>query len=577
MAGFGDLLLGLRGINNPQAQMMKQILNPGPEPKVPNPAIDGEPAIGEEEPQPQAYQSPPDLTKLYTDLTNFQNRSNSIDDGITMIASAFSSPATRAALLNGLGNSGGGSGSGGMGDFNSLIKTANEMKAAQQAQADRAAMLGNKDVLAKELGITPQAADYLIRSGKLDEVMAKRMELKKPTDQIMNFEYINGERAKKGLDPVTWEQFQQMDDTPTADIQELNVANAQRAAAGQAPLTMEQWQQMKKPSEATGNMKELDRANSERVAKGMAPLSMEDWLKQAKQPDMMTNNLKELAAANDERKVQGLPPITVQDWIKSNSVTPTDDLKELAAANAERKAAGKPPISVEEWISSRNKEKVASAENAGDVELAKKFAGKLADEYDVAKGAADTMNIVNGAYKDLNKGIISGYAGAEGELAIKKAFGYAFGITDEQISNTESFKTAMQEVVLPKVKQLGTGNSISNADRDFIEKAVGANLTLNAETMKQIMGRTERMSIMKAMAYNKQVIKRMEKAKAEGRTPPDIPLVDIPEPSEALGLIVPQAHVDRLREHAGDPEVIKEFNRKYGEGMAEYFTGGYGG
>jgi hypothetical protein len=86
---------------------------------------------------------------------------------------------------------------------------------------------------------------------------------------------------------------------------------------------------------------------------------------------------------------------------------------------------------------------------------------------------------------DAPGGIISGFKAGD-RLAMQK-LATLFGVDPTKVVNTETFRAAMKPAVLEIVKGLGSGVSISNADRAFAEKASGGDIDLNEGSIRAIL------------------------------------------------------------------------------------------
>lgn len=81
------------------------------------------------------------------------------------------------------------------------------------------------------------------------------------------------------------------------------------------------------------------------------------------------------------------------------------------------------------------------------------------------------------------------YTGAFGNMALAagKVFG-ALGYGDgSAVENTETYQSLVRSVVLPKVKALGSGQGISDADRRFVEQMVAGDITVDRTSMRRIL------------------------------------------------------------------------------------------
>jgi hypothetical protein len=170
---------------------------------------------------------------------------------------------------------------------------------------------------------------------------------------------------------------------------------------------------------------------------------------------------------------------------------------------------------------------VDTAQKAGDkfaTELAGKRADLLAKSYDNALAASKALDAIENAENDVSAGIKSG---ATGQIALGVAkFAKALGLeADPQIANTEAFRANMARETLNLVKGLGAGTGISNADREFAEKASGGSILLDDKAIVRLM------NIAKAAAGNVQLAHmRMLDAQqgATGTLPQDLETFKVP-------------------------------------------------
>jgi len=121
---------------------------------------------------PKATQSPPDLANMYIQLMKDNKNAAALDSGAHLIAAGFSPyMASRVALIQGSTHAGGAAG------HQMTAADLINLQKQQQANKDmlqRRAMLGG---LAKQYGLSPEAAFALESSGKMDELI-KELETK---------------------------------------------------------------------------------------------------------------------------------------------------------------------------------------------------------------------------------------------------------------------------------------------------------------------------------------------------------------------------------------------------------------
>lgn len=135
---------------------------------------------------PAALKSPPDLSNMYIELMKKNQNAAALDSGLTLMAAGLSNNlATRAALINASH-----SGSSGRGAGNITSADIINLQKQEQANRDmllRRSMLGG---LAKQYGLSPEAATALETSGKLDEVIVHREK-----ENLTLVEHADGSKA----------------------------------------------------------------------------------------------------------------------------------------------------------------------------------------------------------------------------------------------------------------------------------------------------------------------------------------------------------------------------------------------
>ena len=153
---------------------------------------------------------------------------------------------------------------------------------------------------------------------------------------------------------------------------------------------------------------------------------------------------------------------------------------------------------------------------------------QFSDSIDKAKTAVGTIRSINAAREQLDMpgGITTGL-GANAQLDFKKA-ATLFGADPAQVTNTESFRAAIKPIVLSNVKALGAGNAISNADREFVEKAVGGDINLDESSIRRILDINERAARFTIENHNK-TAEKMLKTTPELNSMAPLITVDMPE------------------------------------------------
>lgn len=205
----------------------------------------------------------------------------------------------------------------------------------------------------------------------------------------------------------------------------------------------------------------------------------------------------------------------------------------------------------------------------GNDEIGKGFAKTYVDDYEKAASGIKAMNSVVVARDRVNKGIIAGSQLSPLELEGRKALASIFGIPDEEAQNTDEFMSSMKTVVMDQVKALGSGNSITNTDRDYVAQAVGAANTMNPESIGRILNIIEKGNRNAIIQYNASIEKLKEtnpQGAALARTIP------VPEFSDSYLEQIPPRAIEILRENP-DAKTIAKFDEHFGLGLAQKYLG----
>lgn len=138
------------------------------------------------------------------------------------------------------------------------------------------------------------------------------------------------------------------------------------------------------------------------------------------------------------------------------------------------------------------------------------FAGKVADNdvqlMDTARKAPALAERANNIRDVLDSGKVITGMGADYRLALGKALNLT-GTDNEVISNTEVLATDLARNTLDSIKAsgLGSGSGFSNADRDFLEKAAGGKINLEANTIRRLADLSYKAAEGSANTWNKRV------------------------------------------------------------------------
>jgi len=139
------------------------------------------------------------------------------------------------------------------------------------------------------------------------------------------------------------------------------------------------------------------------------------------------------------------------------------------------------------------------------------FAGQVAQSdialLDVARKAPQLAQRAMDIKKILSSGKVITGAGADARLSIGKALGLVGATDKETITNTEQVAAMLAQNTMDAIKTsgMGGGTGFSNADRDFLEKAVGGKITLEAQTIKRLADLAHKAAARSADQWNKRV------------------------------------------------------------------------
>ncbi len=112
---------------------------------------------------------------------------------------------------------------------------------------------------------------------------------------------------------------------------------------------------------------------------------------------------------------------------------------------------------------------------------------------DAARAAATGLNSIRQARAAVQGGGIFG-AGADARLGLAK-IGAMFGADPTKIVNTETFRSAIAPQVASLMKATVGSTQISNADREFAEKAAGGSINLDEKSITRLLDIMERGSM----------------------------------------------------------------------------------
>lgn len=270
----------------------------------------------------------------------------------------------------------------------------------------------------------------------------------------------------------------------------------------------------------------------------------------------------------------------IKSWGGTGS---TEDEQLYNADMADRAKRGQPNIPMAQWLQEQanlKRSQTTINNNMGPQADAALLAGldtNNLETFNQARNAVGSIEKIQQARRALEGGIIAGDVTAPVRLETLKLASSLFGLPNEAAANTEAFQSSMKEIVLPLVKQLGTGNSISNADREFVEKAIGGSITLTEGAMRRILSIMERGQRNEIMRANKRMEERVANSAVDSPLRKAFAPIQVPVLSEAAAAdlvdSIPPGHIRELVDNANVPEAIAEFDSMYGAGAAEIVLG----
>lgn len=548
MASLGDLFFQrLLGQGDPakdlQAAMLQQGATPGQPVATPAGAAGG-PATGApgapagapgaapdlaqlQQENDEVYKSPNDMLTLYTKLMERQQNVARFDRGIGLIMAGFAHPENRAAIINTLGGGGyGGGGGGGANGPVNFINSIMEMQQKQQEMQQMAAQRASLPLISQQTGIPVQQLDIMLSNGQLDEFLNTR---NSPNAQLVQL----ADGTHMLIDKTTGK--------------EIGTYGAPKP---------KQYTPMTGGDGSTVGFDPENPANSV-IVPGTA--------KPKEPPKFQSVTLADgtVVPFNPEGGAYGQPfgPKEVPE--DPNSV------QEYNFYVNQETGAGRQPLSYNDWSLQKARAGASSVNNninTGDVglgkELTKSVAGKFPEEIDRARGAQALISSTENAKAALGRGVVAGDITSPTVQEGRKVLANVFGITDEDAINSDNFMATMQDVVAARLKSYGAGNSITDKDREYVQKSVGASLALDERSIFEILNIQQRVSRAEIAQYNQRVDAILS------ALPPD--------QREQLGALLPKQDLkasippEAIAELLKDPSSVREFNDTFGKDVGEY-------
>jgi hypothetical protein len=440
-----------------------------------------------------AYKSPPDLSQMYLDMMNKTMRAQQFDKGATLIAAGLAQDQNKGNLIDMASQQGSATGQSGM--FSTIYELQTKAAEAAQKQALRARLPS----IAKAHGLSIEDVEVMFEGGQLEEFLKEaanpetqvversdgsRVLIDSNTGQVIR--EVGGAKTRK----KTYQKIGNKDVLVYEDTGEPVDPNAALPTEVKTPPKLKFEEE---PS--TGRKLAYDENTGQR-------LPDQDLAGKA---DLDFQKLADGTIQTIDKRT-GKP---VGDPFGPRTDISTEDMKEYAVARAAAEARGEKFPDFDQWLAQT--EKTRGPKSLGTEKLTDKLGSNRADQlntsYEQGKGSRETIDYVNTAREQLEKGIIAGSEFSPLELRGRKLWAdiLGFGDDDQAISNTETFRASLKEVVLSKIKALGSGTAISDADRRYIDQATGGDITLNEASMRRIFDILDKGARKRIDQYNSEV------------------------------------------------------------------------
>lgn len=198
MANIGDFLLGLKGTTSPMARLAALQAGDGGGTPAPGGAATTAPGAAPAPPQPAALQSPPDLLEMYSELSNYQRKSDGIDRGLAMMAASLAHPENRAMIMGSVPQS-----KDPLDQLGGMMK----LRTAQEELTSKAAARANLPALAEKYGLDLNTAMYLFDTGALDNVIQAHESPGKDPAEVESYKFYVQDETKNQRTPKSFDEW----------------------------------------------------------------------------------------------------------------------------------------------------------------------------------------------------------------------------------------------------------------------------------------------------------------------------------------------------------------------------------
>lgn len=145
--------------------------------------------------------------------------------------------------------------------------------------------------------------------------------------------------------------------------------------------------------------------------------------------------------------------------------------------------------------------------------LSKAFGEDIVKRRNDALDAKNSLMSANNAVDLLNSGVVTG-TGANFIVGVGKALQrVGFDVGKDAVANTEAFYANQAKQVAQIIKAFGAGTGLSDADREYAEKAAAGKITMSEQSIRKIIDLNARASRNALTQFNEDVAKIPEKSK----------------------------------------------------------------
>ena len=294
---------------------------------------------------------------------------------------------------------------------------------------------------------------------------------------------------------------------------------APAGGAGASSSLIEQYRAMPNNIYAQAMLQgELDRVRNKEEAWDQFRRQLEfksHYDAQAKLADR-TYTTGEREAKQDFEKREAALDRTARVNVAGSKDTRSTNMKDYAAAKT-----GGYTGTFDEYVSKmkklskpENQINIDTAEK-GFTKLAQTMAKNLSDQQIDVEGAVIGLRALHESEKIFKEGIITG-KGAKWMTEFGSFLSSRMGITyfDDPVANTQAFAATMGTQVGQIIKQFGAGTGLSDADREYAEKIVGGNITVNEKAIRRLMAINKKAFTNVIKAYNFKADQVMSKPEA---------------------------------------------------------------